>query len=79
MKDRSAAEPEEESHTISGYISDWARDTYKKWNNAFAIEPGDTFWLRAGKVTVRIVILLLSVALSPLILVGLFFALIAAL
>lgn len=79
MQDQSTADHEHEPSGVRGYISESARDIYKKWNTLFAIKPEDSAWLKAGKVIVRLVILLLLVALSPLIMVGLLFALIAAL
>ena len=79
MQQPSAAESEDRSKSTDGNISARAKDTYNKWNKLFAIKSGDTFWLKVAKVTIRIIILLLLVALSPLILFGLLFALLAAL
>ena len=79
MKQQSAAEPEDKSSNDGGNISDHAKDTYSKWKKLFSIKAEDTFWVKAGKIAGGILALLILVALSPLILVGLLFALLAAL
>ena len=79
MKHQSAAESEGKPSHAEGNLSDRAKDTYNKWNKLFAIKSDDTFWVKTAKISIRIIILLILVALSPLILVGLLFALLAAL
>ena len=79
MQDQSSAEPYGEQAGKGSKISDGAKKAYSRWNKVFAIKAGDTFWMKAGKIIIRIIGLLVLVALSPLILVGLIFALLAAL
>ena len=56
-----------------------ATNAYQWWNNISRLDADDPTLLMAGKILVRIIGIIILIALSPFILIGLFFGLIAAL
>ncbi len=58
-------------------LADRAKSAYKWWNNLSTINAEDPFWVGAAKILVRVIGILVLLAMSPLILLGLFFAFLA--
>lgn len=67
--------PPEESKSIG----DKAAETYRWWDNLATLNAEDPLWLGAAKIGIRLLGIVLMLLLSPLILVGLFIALLAVL
>ncbi|MEM1325650.1 MAG: hypothetical protein AAGI23_06845 [Bacteroidota bacterium] len=61
--------------TFMDKLTEW----YERFNLFSKIEDDDHWSIMLGKIVLRIIGIIILIALSPLILVGLFFALIAAL
>ncbi len=60
-------------------IADQAAETYQWWDNLATINVEDPFWVGAAKIGVRLFGVIVLLALSPVILLGLFIAFIAVL
>lgn len=58
-------------------LADKAKTAYRWWNNLATINAEDPLWLGASKILLRVVGILILLAMSPLIILGLFFAFLA--
>lgn len=58
-------------------LADKAKSAYRWWDKLSTINPEDPLWLGGAKILARVVGVLVLLAMSPLILLGLFFAFIA--
>ncbi len=68
-----------EEATPGGALADKAAETYKWWNNLATLHPEDPLWVGAGKIGIRLLGILVLLALSPLIILGLVVAFITVL
>jgi len=55
-------------------LADRAKTAYKWWDNLATINAEDPLWVGASKILLRVVGILILLAMSPLILLGLFLA-----
>ena len=60
-------------------IADKAAETYRWWDNLATINAEDPFWLGAAKIGIRLFGVIVLLALSPVILLGLVIAFFAVL
>ena len=65
--------------TPGGALADKATETYKWWNNLATLHPEDPFLVGAGKIGIRLIGILVLLAMSPLIILGLIVAFITVL
>ncbi len=70
-------EDQDRAESNSGLLEKTAR-TFKWWNNLSTLNAEDPFWLGGLKILVRLVGILIMLALSPLVLLGMLFAIIGA-
>ena len=68
-----------EEATPGGALADKATETYKWWNNLATLHPEDPFLVGAGKIGIRLIGILVLLAMSPLIILGLIVAFITVL
>jgi hypothetical protein len=76
---RPAPPPGEEPAAPGAKLTDKAAETYKWWNNLATINAEDPFLVGAAKIGIRLLGILVLLALSPLILLGLIVAFITVL
>ena len=70
--------PSPEEDSAGNAAADKLKDTYKWWDNLATINAEDPFWVGALKIGARLLGILILLALSPLILLGLMLGFIAA-
>ncbi len=71
--------PPPESSSASNALTEKAAETYQWWNNLATLHPEDPFLVGAGKIGIRLVGIIVLLALSPIILLGLIIAFFAVL
>ncbi len=69
--------PEAQQDVAGGQIADKMKETYRWWDNLATINAEDPLWLGVAKIGIRVVGILVLLALSPLIILGLALAFIA--
>lgn len=83
MEDKHDGVPDESVHRHidsknSNVLLDKTAETYEWWNRLSTINADDPIWLNFLKIGFRIIGILFLIAISPLVLLGIFFAFIAA-
>jgi hypothetical protein len=79
MDNKSAEAPPEEPLESGNKVADKAVETYKWWNNLATINAEDPFLVGAAKIGIRLLGIIVLLALSPLIILGLVVAFITVL
>ncbi|MFK8162954.1 MAG: hypothetical protein AB8H12_10875 [Lewinella sp.] len=69
--------PEEHTPTKGEELAEKAQAAYRWWDNLATFHAEDPLWLGAAKIGIRVVGILVLLAMSPLILLGLLLALMA--
>lgn len=69
--------PEEEASSKGEELAEKAQAAYRWWDNLATFHAEDPFWLGAAKILFRLVGILVLLAMSPLIILGLLLALMA--
>jgi hypothetical protein len=77
MKYRNEKKREEKPST-SGKIMDKAADKLNWWNRAATINEDDSMWVGFTKVVIRIIGIILLIAISPFVIIGLIVGMTAA-
>lgn len=71
-------DPSEEKDPARGEeLAEKAKAAYQWWDNLATFHADDPLWLGGVKIIIRVIGVLVLLALSPLILLGLFFAFLA--
>ena len=70
-------EDQDRDETKNGILEKTA-NTFKWWNNLSTLNAEDPFWIGGLKILVRLFGILILLALSPLVLLGMLFAIIGA-
>lgn len=58
-------------------LAESAKNAYRWWDNLATLNADDPLWLGSAKILLRVMGILILLAMSPLILLGLFFAFLA--
>ncbi|NJC28118.1 hypothetical protein [Neolewinella antarctica] len=78
MEPAERTEPKEQPKAATEELTSKVKDTYEWWNNLATINAEDPFLVGAMKIGVRLIGILILLALSPLILLGLMLGFLAA-
>lgn len=71
-------DPSDENQGVSDKMLDKAATTLNWWNRAASINADDPFWVGVIKIGIRIIGILILLAISPFVIIGLILGFIAA-